>query len=59
MNGWFIAAVAAAKWWAKECSFLKKRTKKLLSVSGGAGDSRLGRSLGATIKNSFFQKRTA
>jgi hypothetical protein len=40
-------------------SFLKKRNKKLLFVSGGAGDSRLGSCLGATDKSFlvlFFKK---
>jgi hypothetical protein len=38
---------------------VKKRTKKLLSVSGGAGGSYLGRDLGATDKSFlvlFFKK---
>jgi hypothetical protein len=36
-------------------SFLKKRTKKLLSVAGGAGGSRL-REMSKSFA-SFFQKR--
>jgi hypothetical protein len=43
----------------RKCSFLKKRTKKLLFLSGGAGAAYLGLSLGATDKSFlvlFFKK---
>jgi hypothetical protein len=44
----------------ESCSFLKKRTKKLLSVSGGAGASRVNAVLQAISKSFlllFFKKK--
>jgi hypothetical protein len=43
----------------ESCSFLKKRTKKLLSVASSAGASHVRRNLGATDKSFlvlFFKK---